>query len=657
MDLSITGLEVTQAIQNLANEVPSVAGKQTWVRVYVRSAQGTVENASARLTLTRNAESKTIVPVNNPIAVYENGGQRAEPGHSFNFLLPLEWSQGDIQIRAQVFPPASALDTNPTNNVYPTADQPALSRTFTERKLLKVASWRFSITSGENTYSVADGEAESTMDYVRATYPVAADAVDLDDRGEISIARGDKSWNNFLISLSREIRTRCSSARDADGGVVACYGWVPGQLYSKGYMGYAPGGYAIAGLSNRESIASHEIGHVLGRLHAVGCDAKGSFDYDLIYSGLLQEIGFFGDQASQRTYTGDAGYYDFMSYCGVNSGMQWVTKHTFDALYNALPPKEQRVSEGILPSEISQNQPYLVISALLSQQGNVQFYPVYMVERTVGWDEQPGTGSYRLELRDQNGGVVFTRYFEPNQDVPGQTIESMLIYEEVPFVADLGAIVLLSENTELDRIVVAGHAPQVSVLYPLAGVEVNGTTPLAWTASDQDGDSLSYLVEFSPDGGASWRVLAIDHKLLQLEVDSRSWPQTAQGQIRVTASDGINVTSATSGLFSVTSKSPIARILSPQSEQSLSPELGFDLIGKGQDPEDGTLNNASLVWYIDGNRVGSGQVVSIDPLALGKHTISLEVTDSNGNVTTTGIEVTSGPWFDSLYLPTIRSGN
>ena len=55
-DFTVTGIEVTQGIQNLANEMPLVAGRATVVRVYVADLSGAGgQNVTARLTAKRTA--------------------------------------------------------------------------------------------------------------------------------------------------------------------------------------------------------------------------------------------------------------------------------------------------------------------------------------------------------------------------------------------------------------------------------------------------------------------------------------------------------------------------------------------------------------------------------------------------------------------------
>ena len=57
VDLIITGIEVTQAIQNLDGDVPLIEGKDTFVRVYMKTNSRSIPNVKGTLKCFRNSES------------------------------------------------------------------------------------------------------------------------------------------------------------------------------------------------------------------------------------------------------------------------------------------------------------------------------------------------------------------------------------------------------------------------------------------------------------------------------------------------------------------------------------------------------------------------------------------------------------------------
>lgn len=87
------------------------------------------------------------------------------------------------------------------------------------------------------------------------------------------------------------------------------------------------------------------------------------------------------------------------------------------------------------------------------------------------------------------------------------------------------------------------HAPTVRVLWPNGGERLwlAGSYTVRWTAGDEDGNPLSFLVESSPDGGATWYPLGRAEEQLSLDVRAEAGALDPSGRalIRVTATDGL----------------------------------------------------------------------------------------------------------------------
>jgi hypothetical protein len=117
-DFVLDAFEVTQAIQNTANQAPLVAGKTTYVRAYGRQLSGpSTPNVEARLYGTRGGNplpGSPLAPV-NPVRALATGGSfdRARLADGWYFQLPESWiSAGATSIRAAYTP----IRTPPTMN-------------------------------------------------------------------------------------------------------------------------------------------------------------------------------------------------------------------------------------------------------------------------------------------------------------------------------------------------------------------------------------------------------------------------------------------------------------------------------------------------------------------------------------------------------------
>ncbi len=107
VDIKVTGMEVSQGIQDLNNDMPLVEDRRTIVRVYAKNTRaGDVSGVNARLIGARTSGSdlsgSPLEAENNPITVKSDGGQRVNLDDSFWFILPEDWLSGTVVLMAEV---------------------------------------------------------------------------------------------------------------------------------------------------------------------------------------------------------------------------------------------------------------------------------------------------------------------------------------------------------------------------------------------------------------------------------------------------------------------------------------------------------------------------------------------------------------------------
>ncbi|MFN8493919.1 MAG: Ig-like domain-containing protein [Caldilineaceae bacterium] len=122
-DIIIKALEVTQGIQNLANTMPLVQDRVTWVRAYVQSIGENVTGVQARLRGFRdNTElpDSPLLAENNPIIVRTDGGQRTNLNDSFQFFIPKTWRSGTIRFQLEVNFDGAADESSLVNDTFST---------------------------------------------------------------------------------------------------------------------------------------------------------------------------------------------------------------------------------------------------------------------------------------------------------------------------------------------------------------------------------------------------------------------------------------------------------------------------------------------------------------------------------------------------------
>lgn len=118
-DLAITAMEVTQGLQNLTNDMPLVADRLTWVRVYAQADRRDIPNMQAQLHAFRNGSELADSPLSmegDPITVKETGGDRLNLEDSFQFALSESWLNGTVTFRAELKYGSTITDTDSQDN-------------------------------------------------------------------------------------------------------------------------------------------------------------------------------------------------------------------------------------------------------------------------------------------------------------------------------------------------------------------------------------------------------------------------------------------------------------------------------------------------------------------------------------------------------------
>lgn len=490
-DLTIEHVEVTQALQTLSNTVPLVQGKPTWVRVHVKNTPGTVGGVTGRLqgySLTDNARLRpALQPSNGPIVARPTGSDRGDFDQTLNFELPPSWLKGIVNITAEINPDGAVLETNCSNNT------DAWTLEFVPTDPLTVTVYR--IRYLENQPPTRD-DAEATASLTRKVYPLNTDKLILNTLPDNEIIgfntplTSSNAWSRLLDRVAQ----RCA-------GSQRCYGLLP-DVPTSPYWGIAYiGGNAAAGRAYKPQIMAHELAHTLGRKHIAGCGGDKPYDQETTQC-MIGEYGF--DTTWQEIYPRTS--YDFMTYLGLDDG-QWVSPLNYQRIYEAL----RLSTEGWQISEdVGGLQDYLILAGIIEADGSATLFPAYRRTWPTGTDDESGNGEYSIEVQDSHGEVLFVRHFDPGGLAEGTEDGSTgYFFQRVPLAAAVNRVLLKKGEITLKAMERSPNPPQLEILAPAGSQRLEGEVAIRWTASDADGDSLSYAVEYSRDGGSTWSVIDV----------------------------------------------------------------------------------------------------------------------------------------------------
>ena len=261
------------------------------------------------------------------------------------------------------------------------------------------------------------------------------------------------------------------------------------------------------------------------------------------------------------------------------TGTQWIDNRDYEDLVGAVTLAASLQKGGAFSASVAGS--YLIVSGLIDvASGAVRLSPSFLQE--VPNDPPSATGTCRVELQDGAGNVLAGDFVTPELEFVLQGLSSShqasaitLTQGLQPFTVSLPwsdsaqKLQVSCNGTVLLTKTRSAHAPAVDFLGLSNGAFLSGTQVLNWTGSDADGNPLSYQLQLSSDGGASWSPLTpvkegTSHSLNTAIMGSGS------KMLRIMSTDGFDTTWA---VRSVTFVNP----LKVTSVLPTSGEVGVDL--------------------------------------------------------------------------------
>lgn len=633
-DMRITGIEVTQAIQDLNNSVQLVANKRTYVRVHV-SSPSSISDVSANLSARRGSTTlyPTLLP-GNPGAdiTVKVSPDRGQLNDSYWFELPASWtSSGKVTLTARLDPANAKNDPNLSNNVR-TVEVDFLT---TPPLRLRLVNVRYKV--GSTTYQASNTHLDRLESWLRRAYPIHSLLVKRQVYDYPTTGLPNVDTLNTRLGFMRLLRIIFAGESpktvyygivdDGGGFMRGKAAGIPGVVAS-GPTGPGTFGWDTDG-SYGDWYGGHEIAHTRNRYHAMFCGAAGGTTYPYtsgnISPSLTGNTAIYGfDITSRAIYPPN--WKDVMTYCS----NQWISDFTYEGI------RSYMLTIGLLSSQVVQAEQVLLVTGIAYlDDGTAELMDVQQIDAAAEI-EPVDPGFWEIVLVGEGGDDLQVSYFNPlemtdAEESPGRPA---LISEMVPFIEGTARVEIRYMGKVVAERSASPNAPEIMVVEPKRG-EYRGEITASWEGSDPDGDPLTYTVLFSNDGGKTWEVLASGLEEKRLELNAADLPG-GQSQLKVIANDGFNSTEGMSEPFFVFEHNPEAQILSPDEEALFFPAQPVVLEGAAYDMEDGTIeDDEAFSWASDlAGELGSGRSLLTVDLPSGKHVITLTVTDSSGRTGT-----------------------
>jgi hypothetical protein len=225
--------------------------------------------------------------------------------------------------------------------------------------------------------------------------------------------------------------------------------------------------------------------------------------------------------------------YNFMGSAKADSN-NWVSLRSYDLLMKTLVPTTNHFFEK---SNLSND--IIEISGIITKDDEGYFHP-FLLSNT-GNNTPSSSGPYLIEIKDNSGNVINSRSldipFIRLSDPPKETDEAFFS-ARLERSEEANKVVLLKDNTIIAEQILSPNAPILTITEPASGETITSGTNLKWTASDEDGDELSYTIFFDK-GNNDIISIATNIKNNSVIIDN-NLIRNAQGTLTVIATDGFN---------------------------------------------------------------------------------------------------------------------
>jgi hypothetical protein len=421
----------------------------------------------------------------------------------------------------------------------------------------------------------------------------------------------------------------------------------------------------------------------LGYLQGVGLDRR---DYS---------IKFGGDSFEGRLPALPA-MYDFMSYAvKADDPHAWISTKGWQEEIGTLatgaagsgatplalqPARAAIAAQSVATTSTSSSAiPSLRVRGTVDANGNFQFAKVGVVQALATTSDS--TSDYHLRVRDRRGHVYPDIPMDELTNELDESINTLnvsaLCQQLDPNQIDEVEVVF--GKTVLGRKVRSAHAPEVRLLSVEPDITINpgkdphdpkdcdnhgsagkgnpstgpasgssgvmpGTaTRIRWFATDADHDPLMTKIDFSGDGGNTWRPLFLGPNQNEAVLLSTQFTASSEARVRLRVNDGFNETTVVSKPFTAIGAPPRVTIRDPLDGSSAKAGGSLYLSGTATDDARQLIPGTSLTWSVGNLTLGTGKSISVSTLPVGTNTLTLTAIDSRNRISTATVTITITP--------------
>ncbi len=513
LGLSVEALYLTQSVQTMNRSVPLVAGRDAYLRVFLRGDQPSFYPAKARVHLYHGGvlqESADLAADGDSIPTEV---REANYSGSWNAMIPARLVRPGLSVVVEADPGRVVPLKEGSQLRYPATGTLALDVQTVPKLWVRLVPIR-QTRQGTTGNASALNKADWVRDLV-AMFPVAEYDVDVRTPYATSTtASTGNAWEQMIEEIY--------ALRVADGNDRYYYGVLthPGGvgIAGIGFIGY-PTAVGYDALPAGAGTLAHELGHNMGREHAP-CGGPAGPDPAFPYAG--GGIGVHGFDVFRSDAKSPLLAKDLMSYCEP----EWISDYTYKAVLQYRLRGDGGTSSD---TRAAAAEPSLLVWGRMDGERAV-LEPAFEITTRPSLPSEPGP--YRVEGLDAAGAVLFSlpfrgaRLAEVNEDMRQF---AFAIPTRLAKTDRLERLRLVGPGVSAERRAVPaapGRVAPAAALRRRSGGEVRlewdaARRPMALVRDPATGEVLS----FARDGGAALR--------------------TGSPQLEVLFSDGVRTTRST----------------------------------------------------------------------------------------------------------------
>ena len=394
---------------------------------------------------------------------------------------------------------------------------------------------------------------------------------------------------------------------------------------------------------------AHELGHLLGRVHADllcggNSDGQEGEAWPPDDKGEVQSVGLATDLGT-GVHGGPYGvvappkqWFDYMSYCTNGSdfpnpivdGDAWISVRNWNRILGGF--ELARVAPTAVRAA-----PAAAVAALHVRGFAVSGGASVVSVTPVSAPAQPASNSdYHLIGLDAGGHAVadvgmLQAGVHTDDAPPSLTLDGV-----IP-AAGVASVAIVNAGTTLATRPRSANAPTVS----LSGTPAfrRSTATVRWRARDADGGRLLATIEYSAGAGRGFEQVWTGPSRGIARFPARYLSRSSAARVRVTVNDGFRQTSAASPRFRSPGAPPVVKILSHAGTLKQPDDAPLVLSGQAADDRATPLTGRRLRWMLGRRVLGTGERITATGLPAGRQRIDLLARDSVGRTSRDSVVV------------------